>query len=220
MTAALVSALTPTLSARGFGWEDDHEWFRRRVGGVQHMLQLLSVDHSPYVHIEPQLMVRHDLVESIFHRTSGYLPEFQADTPTVGGDLHELVPGAPTRFEIGPDGDVSEAARWLSGAIGRFEEYWARMSDLCEIDRALNEHPDRYSPNRPMAWLRGATGLIVAWLVERPDYARLEVAYHRLLTIDNSGFYLDAFTALAEDLSTHTPGELRTGLDRGDTHDA
>jgi hypothetical protein len=206
---ALVAALLPTMAARGFGWQARHEWFRRRVGGVQHVLQLLSVDHPPAVDIEPQLMVRHDLVERIFHRTSGYPPENQPDTPTVGGDLHQLVAGAPTRFVLVADGDARAAAQWLTGALPRLEEYWARFSALPEIDRDLNDDPRRHPPNRPLPWLRCSTGLIVARLVQRPDYDQLEAEYRRQLAIDNNGFYLGRFAALADDLRRHTPAQLR-----------
>jgi hypothetical protein len=208
------------MSARGFGWQARQEWFRRRVGGVQHVLQLLSVDHPPVVDIEPQLMVRHDLVEAIFHRTSGYPPATRADTPTVGGDLHRLVPGAPGRFELGPDGEVGDAAAWLAGALPRLEEYWARFSDLAEVDRELNADPDRTTPNRPLPWLRCSTGLIAARLAGRPGYDELEAAYRRQLAVDNGGFYLGRFTALAEDLRRHTPAQLRAADARGAIPDA
>jgi len=207
--SALVAALRPTMSARGFGWQERHEWFRRRAGGVQHILQLVSVDHPPVVDIEPQLMVRHDLVERIFHRTSGYPPQNQPDTPTVGGDLHELVAGAPKRFVLGVDGDVHAAAQWLTDALPRLEEYWARFSALAEIDRDLNDDPRRPPPNRPLPWLRCSTGLTVARLVQRSDYDQLEAEYRRQLAIDNNGFYLGPFNALAADLRRHTPAQLR-----------
>jgi hypothetical protein len=205
----LVAALQPAMSQRGLHWRGRDDWFFRRVDGVQHRVQLLSVDHPPAVDVEPQLMVRHDLVERIFHRTSGYSAGTQADTPTVGGDLHALVPGTPGRLEIGPDGDVTAAVDQLTAALPEIERYWARYSDLPEIDRDLNEDRHRPAANRPLPWLRCSTGLIVARLVGRGDYDACENDYRQLLATNNAGFYLGRFEALAADLRLHTPAELR-----------
>lgn len=208
----LLAALTPAMSARGFRWRGSDEWFHRRVDGVEHRLQLLSVDRPPTVDIEPQLMVRHDLVERIFHRTSGYPPDARDDTPTVGGDLHALVPGTPQRLEIRPDGDVRAAAARLTDALPAIERYWLRFSDLAEVDRDLNDDRRRPAANRPLPWLRCSTGLVAARLVGRPDYDGCEADYRRLLAVDNDGFYLGRFEALAADLRRHTPAELRAAV--------
>ncbi|HEX7500673.1 MAG TPA: DUF1295 domain-containing protein, partial [Polyangia bacterium] len=89
-----------------------------------------------------------------------YPPGAQGDTPTVGGDLHALVLGAPQRLVIGPDGDVSEAADRLAAALPGIERYWTRFSDLAEVDRDLNDDRQRPAPNRPFPWLRCSTALI------------------------------------------------------------
>ncbi|MDH6125482.1 hypothetical protein [Kitasatospora sp. GP82] len=211
VTRDLVSALAPVLEARGFVWSPRRSAFRRRTDGVQHLLQLVFVDYAPVVEVGIELAVRHDAVESVFHRTSGIDKRYQAGTSTIGGDFAEVTGIPSARIEIAPPGDVGEAVRRLISTVEPAERYFARFSDLAEVDRELNSHPECRTPNRPMPWLRCSTGLIVARLVGRPDYGLLLAAYREQMATVNDSFYLARFTRLARDLVDNPPKALPGG---------
>jgi hypothetical protein len=211
VTRKVIDALTPAFEERGFRWEKKHGWFRRRSGGIHHMFYVLFADYAPScIVINADVGVRHDNVERIFHRTSGFDPNFHAGTPTVGGKFANVMAGAPGRMDIGPEGDVSvsAAAARLANAIDLAETYFTRFSSLVEIDQELNSHPELHSPNRVLPWFRCSAGLIVAKLVGRDNYDRLVVEYQKQLAADNGGFYLRWFSELVRDLDSHTVAEL------------
>ncbi|GGA39973.1 hypothetical protein GCM10010981_31540 [Dyella nitratireducens] len=52
------------------------------------------------------------------------------------------------------------------------------------------------------AWFRCSTGIIVAKLVERPNYEDLVSFHTGMMTKDNKGFYMKRFEALANSLKT------------------
>jgi hypothetical protein len=195
----IVAALTPPLASRGFMWRAAQERFVRKGGaGVTHAWHVLITETVPYARLDVHLALRLDAVEEIFHRTSGYERKYQARTPTMGGALGMIANEPRIPILLHKAGGLQGAVDILLSPtmLNFYEEWYARFSQLAEIDRELNADPRRETPNRPMPWLRCATGIIVASLVGRPDYEVLADAYSEILRAFSNGFYLPRFEAL------------------------
>lgn len=200
--------LQPAFQTRGFTLDAHKNWFRRERGEVVHIYQLVFLDYLPIVEISPELAVRHELVEAIFHKTSGFAPAYRRDTPTVGGALAEISGDASYRLSVQTQGDISFAASKLLSTLDLAEAYFTRFSSLEAIDRELNDQPGRETPNRPMPWYRCSTGLIVARLVQRANYGELLKIYEEQMKAFSGGFYWSRFESLAQYLRTHSLDDL------------
>jgi hypothetical protein len=188
----------------------DGRYTRPRPHGTD--IYYLIVNRYPgVIVVVPDVAVRHEVVERIFHRTSGFQPAHQRTTPTIGGQLAELTRDPSYEVEIGPDDapeELHRAERNLRASVAEAERYWARYADLHEVDHALNDHPEQDTPHRVMPWLRCSTGLIVARLLQRPDYDELAHSYREQMRLWSDGFYLPRFQALMDYLAVRTPEQL------------
>jgi hypothetical protein len=203
--AGIVAALSPELEERGFRFHARSSRFiRKPTTGCAHALHLLFSESAPYVRLDVHLSVRLDAVERIFHRTSGYEKKHQATTNTMGGALDAITGNRQLRMLLEPNHEREQTRAQLLGApmLDFYDQWFARFSDLANIDRELNDDPLRETPNRPMPWLRCTTGIIVAWMRQRSDYERVLDAYRGVLRTLNNGFYLPRFETLVADLAT------------------
>jgi hypothetical protein len=183
---------------------------RARPDGAD-LYYLVVEESSGHVTVAPDVAVRHELVEGIFHRFSGSSPQAQPTTPTIGGRLAETTGDERYSAEIHADDTAEElhkAVRDLRASVTEAERYWERYADLHEVDHALNDHPAEPTPHRPLPWLRCATGVIVARLVGRPDYERVVRVHHGQMRLWSDGFYLPRFEALVAYLAGRTPEQL------------
>ena len=88
----LLEVLKPRMERYGFRVQKSKERFARRVTTGNWWFVL---DFTVYecLHVKPAIGLRVDIVEDVFHRTSGFERRYQADTPTlslsvqnIGGD--------------------------------------------------------------------------------------------------------------------------------------
>ncbi len=116
-----------------------------------------------------------DLVEDVFHTTSGFENRDQSETPTLLLYLRNLV-GDPAKFEytIQDLADVVTVAAQLQRDLVEIVlPYFESHSNFAEIDAALNEDPEGGCGHYPSNYLRCAYGLIVAQKARRSNYAEL-----------------------------------------------
>jgi hypothetical protein len=202
--AAVVEALSPALSERGFRFHaPSWRFVRKPAKGLTHALHLLFTESDPFLRVDVHISERIDRVEDIFHRTSGYEKKYQAATPTMGGAL-DAITDRPELKMLLDEKRGPERARSLVVSppmLEFYEDWFQRFSDLANIDRELNDDPARETPNRPMPWLRCSTGIIVARLTHRPDYQQLAEADTAMLREFSNGFYLPRFERLLADLA-------------------
>ncbi len=201
MKIELLTALQPRMDKSGFKLQKSKERFAKRVesGAWWFVLDFTVYEN---LHVKPVIGLRVDAVENIFHRTSGFESKYQSDTPTLSLSVQGLV-GDPSKFEYvlrGHDDVSGVAAQIEADFIGIVWPYLERHSELSEIDRTLNEHPEEECVHYSMDYLRCAHGVIVAQMVGRPKYSELVETYHRKLALISNGFYLPKFEALMADL--------------------
>ena len=202
---ALFESLRRQLSGEGFELNAPRDKFLRRHDGISDSFQLACKDAKPGYRVQPNVGVRIDRGEEIFHRTSGFDREFQDNTSTMGAPVGALV-GANARdceFLLESDSEIPDVTGKL---VKVFRDvalpYYAKWKSLQAIDADLNADPARRTPHRGLAWFRCSTGLIVAKLEGRPDYESLADIYSDIMTKDNKGFYLKRFEALRASLES------------------
>jgi hypothetical protein len=206
---ALFESVGERLVGASFKLNAIKDSFVRRRNGVADIFQLVCKDAKPGWRIQPNVAVRLEQVEEIFHRTSGFEPQYQKDTPTMGGSVGHFLKGSgrACEFLLTSNSDVAPVAEQVTRVFEEFAiPYFERWASLTAIDAELNDKPLEPTLQRSLAWFRCSTGIIVAKLVGRSDYEQLAKLYSDVMARDNKGFYLKRFQALLKSLEAIEPG--------------
>jgi len=209
LKAAIFATISPELMRHGFSLKRAKDRFVRQRDGVTDLFQLVCLDGKPGYRIQPHVGVRIEQVESIFHQTSGFESRHQKDTPTMGNSIGILQSGdsRSCEFLLESESQIALIAEKITDVFCKFAlPYFERWESLIVIDAELNGKPVERTHQRPLAWQRCSTGLIVAKLVGRPDYSQLSALYTEIMAQDNKGFYLKRFQALVKSLETVEAG--------------
>lgn len=202
----LLESVGAGLKPFGFKLVKSKKRYLRKVDGRTELFQLSVLDGDPGYRILPSVGVRFEEVETIFHRTSGFEPEYQKDTPTIGIDVGRVYGKEGNEFRLQ---DASDLPGVVSGLTSKFRDvaqpYFMSYGDLGAVDAAVNDAPQTACIHRAVPWLRCSTGLIVAKLVGRKNYDALASIYRGMLQHDSKGFYLPQFEALIRDLEASAP---------------
>jgi hypothetical protein len=207
---ALFESVRQRLAGDGFELKAARDKFVRQHAGFSDSFQLACKDAKPGYRIQPNVGVRIDLIEDIFHQTSGFDREFQDNTSTMGAPVGALLGGSARDCEF-----LLESESWIPDVTEKIIDvfrtvglpYYDKWKSLPAIDAELNGDPARRTLHRGLAWFRCSTGLIVAKLVGRRDYATLADIYTEIMTQDNKGFYLKRFQALKQSLNSVEPSQ-------------
>jgi hypothetical protein len=206
---AVLSSLSPELVKCGFSFKLKNNLFIRRRGEVTDQFQLVWLDAKPGYRIQPNVGVRIEQVEDIFHQTSGFESKYQKDTPTMGNSIGIFLTGdsRDCEFLLESKSEADSTAEKIAGVFREFAlPYFERWGSLTAIDAELNNKRGERTHQRVGAWFRCSTGIIVAKLVGRPDYEQLAAFYAEIMTQDNKGFYLKRFQALVKSLESVESG--------------
>src|SRR6185503_14968724 len=127
--------------------------FERRAGdGVFHRFFLVCTYGGPLgFRVRPEVAVRIDRVEDIYHRVSGMAAKYHRGTSTMGTAVGELIGGGSRAGEFRLL-DVTDLTGAAAGIISLFRShavpYFERWSSLQNIDSELNGEPWRRSLHR------------------------------------------------------------------------
>jgi hypothetical protein len=205
LKTAMFESLVAPLRGHGFTLRASRDQFVRRHDDVTDIFQLTCLDGKPGLRVQPGVAVRFDLVEEIFHRTSGFEVKHQKDTPTIGSKVGNILSGSnrTCEFQIESRAHLQRATEGVLSVFLEFAlPYFEKYSSLQAVDAELNTRPTERTPNRIAPWLRCATGVIVAKLTGRTDYDELVRVYTDVMKHSDRGFYLARFQALVESLKS------------------
>lgn len=200
---AIFESIAAPLKRDGFELKVSKNTFIRKQDDGLDIFMLVCRDGKPGLRVQPEMGRRIHHVEQIFHKTSGFEPKFQKDTPTVGGAVGEIVynHGRDCEFLVELESEVSSTSEQILKIFYTFAlPYFEKYKSLTAIDAELNDKPTERTPNRAATWLRCATGVIVAKLTGRPDYEQLAKIYTDVMRRVGGGFYLERFLALVKSL--------------------
>jgi hypothetical protein len=209
LKAVIFATTSPELMKSGFSLKLAKDRFVRKRGEVTDLFQLVCLDGRPGYRIQPNVGVRIERVENIFHQTSGFESKYQKDTLTTGNSIGIYLTGdsRSCEFFLGSQSEIPAIAEKLIAVFRDFAlPYFERWGTLAAIDAELNDKPSERTHHRPLAWERCSTGVITAKLVGRSDYDRLVTFYTQVMTENNKGFYLKRFQALLKTLESVEPG--------------
>lgn len=205
LKTALFDALCRQLAKYDFTFKAKVDNFVRQHDGTLEIFQITCLDGKPGYRIQPGVAVRIEQVENIFHQTSGFESKHQKDTPTMGSSVGILLTGdsRSCEFLLETESEVQSITKKIMDVFHDFAlPYFERWGSLTAIDAELNDKPTERTLHRALAWFRCSTGIIVAKLLDRPDYDQLAAYYTEVMTQDNNGFYLKRFQALLESLES------------------
>lgn len=215
MRRALFDVLVPRFAALGFRWEAGRDRFVREHAETTDLFPLICTDAKPGWWVQQVVAIRIEMVEQIFHQTSGFGGQDQTGTATLGASVGTILGGKNLdgRLLLEREDQVEPVATEIMATFSNVAlPYYARWSSLRAIDAELNDDPTVRSPHRggPPLW-RCSTGIIVAKLVGRSDYDALAAYYTDVMTRVSNGFYLKQYLALLESLRSVEPA---SGLSR------
>jgi len=206
---AVFNCLCPELAKHGFSLKVAKSRFIRQRGEVTDIFQLVCLDGKPGYRIQPNTGVRIERVEEIFHQTSGFESKHQKDTATMGNSVGIFLTGdsRSCEFLLVKESEVASVAEKIANVFRGFAlPYFEQWGSLATIDTELNDKPGERTHQRPLAWERCATGIIVAKLIGRSDYEQLVSFYTDVMTQNSKGFYLKFFQALLKSLESIEAG--------------
>ena len=199
----VLDALRPELEPLGFKLVKSKQCFTSGAGDLIDRFKIVILTDSLGYRLCPSVGIRFELVESIFHRTSGYCLEYQKDTSTLGVDLFAVYGKPGYQLRLRDKSDIhSVSSRLMEIFRDRAAPYFVEYSTLDAVDSAVNGRPYERCVHRVMPILRCSTGAIVAKLVGRKDYDHLISIYRAALQKFAKGFYLPRFELLLADLAT------------------
>ena len=204
----LFHLLGPDLIADGFKLLVSKDRFEKKSGDINALFQLVCLNGKPGYRIQPNVGIRIERVEKIFHQTSGFESKFQKDTATMGGSIGMFLhrDRRACEFLLKAESEIVPVAEEVARAFRDFAvPYYDRWGSLAAIDGELNDKPTEPSLHRSMPWFRCSTGIIVAKLRGRLGYDQLAALYTETMAADNKGFYLQRFQALLKSLELIEP---------------
>jgi hypothetical protein len=209
LKTALFESVHAAFKSSGFTFHASSDAFRRRHHGTVDIFQLVCLDGKPGWRVQPNVGVRVNRVEEIFHQKSGFEEKCQKGTPTIGSGVGNLLSGDNLACEFRLDlyGDITTVSERVVHVFHDFAvPYFQRFGCLSAIDSELNDAPSARTPQRAVPWLRCSTGAIVAKLTGSPDYDRLVHIYTDIMKCANGGFYLERFESLLRALDSIQAG--------------
>lgn len=210
----LLGILKPQMSKRGYRFSTVDDLFLQAEGDFTYQWQCRFTSGSYCVEVEPEMGIRSEIVERIFHQTSTFLPKYQSGTSTIGSSLANIERADLKLYTsvIATDEDLQIAALKL---LALFDDkalpFFRHYGNLQAIDHLLNDRPYEHTPLCAYGISRETRGLIVARLVGRSNYSELEAYYRSRILKLNGGFFVTQFEALVSSLAA-----LGKGI--GDTH--
>ena len=205
----LCDFLSSQMSCEGFKFAASKLMFVRKheSTGITDRFQLVFLDAKPGWEIRPDVGMRFDRVEEIFHRTSGFERQYQKGTSTIGNSVGEYTSnrGSACEFRLESHDEVVPVAEKILEVFRRFAlPYFEKYASLRVIDAELNDRPTERTPHR-LTIFRCPTGLIVAKLSGRPNYRQLVEIYTEIMSREDRGFYLKRFQDLVKSLESVEP---------------
>ena len=177
---AFFARLSARLALDGFRLNKSLERYLRSEASVEFQFwTLTSISAQGTLIIDPGVGIRHNAVEDIYHRCSGVAAKWQKHSPTYSIDLWRWVARekglADSALQgsfvqnVGSVETAESAAETLFAAYKQWGiAYFERYRKLAELDRLFNGSTEVAVYG--LAARNICTGLVIASLVERPDF--------------------------------------------------
>lgn len=158
----------------------------------------------------PDVGIRFESVERIFHVTSGFSPKDSPNTATLGASCWQLLGCAneqECQYSIRDVSEVSGCVEWLASIFRQCAAgYYLVFGTIEAAEQAVNSSPHEECIHRRWPWLRCSTGMILAKFVSSLQYDHLKDVYSETMRHFAGGFYYGRFEALLKNLREFPTG--------------
>ena len=197
----IIVAVAREIASDGFEFDVTSSCFVRQVGVFRHVFQVAFMEKYGRLVCKPDVGVRSDRIEEIFHRTSEFSDVDAINTSTIGVSVKLLSRSSDYDVSVAGAGDVDQAVRTLLRAFRSIAvPYFDEFGSLEGIDRALNSNPAERCVHMVNERARCSKGLIAAKLLDRPDYEQLLQLYNARVLRAGEMTYKKYFLPLVDDL--------------------
>lgn len=202
----LLINLAALLKPYGFTLIRRMDWFVRK--GKTSLIYRLDFyggyDRDKGYIVSPSLAIRIDEIEDIYHKVSGFEPQFQKDTPTIWPTIKDLQ-RAKDGYEYELD-SVEDKTPVVEKLFSIFKDiglpFLEKNSSIAAIDKLLNSNPENENSIFDTPVPRFYRGVIVAKLAKRENYEQIVETYRKYLSQVN-GYHLDNYEKLIKILNSN-----------------
>jgi hypothetical protein len=202
-TEAIIEAFAEELQPLGFSYVADTKWFSRFEGHYEYIFDLGENEKADWVRLLPDVAIRVGPAEAFFSRTSANGQEYSRTCITLGQDFMGLAKARkPMEWIVKDEKSMHHAVKQIMKNFHKLAvPFFERYGNLEELDRALNTRPGSLDYELGgVPTHRASYGLIIAKLLDRPDFDYLADMFDRQLAFVSDGFYLKWFRPLVQDL--------------------
>ncbi|RKZ45144.1 MAG: hypothetical protein DRR16_29390 [Candidatus Parabeggiatoa sp. nov. 3] len=169
---SVLNQLDEIFQAQDFQLIKSTEWFAKQNQANRLIYDLVFLDKFQGYQVLPEVGVRNELIENIFHKISGLEKRYQKDSFSVVNSIKDQSTNRNGRYDLYGDCDIDDVVQKLKTLFyDHALAYFDKFSQIENIDQALNDNLD--SPKRTFLLGNCSRGLIVAQLLGRKDYAEL-----------------------------------------------
>jgi hypothetical protein len=172
---------------------------KSKVGWYKYQIVFLIKDEG--WELKPSLLLRIDVIEDIFHETSGFEEKYRKGTPTIGTSIEDYQSdGKRYRYHLNEEDQINAISQELYLLFHRIAlPFFERYNSLEKIDEAINSNFKDTALTGDI--FKGSKGLIVAKLIGSGNYKELEEIYFNYYRELSGGFYLPNYKRLMEHLA-------------------
>jgi hypothetical protein len=202
----LLRAVEEGLKDSKFTLSKSQAEFIRRSNEGWDKYQLMFLNRNEGWEINPAMLIRKNIVEDIFHCTSGFEKKYQKGTPTIGSSIENYLGerNGNYRFELAEESQIGVIAQKI---IALFKEvalpFFSKYNTIESLDLVINENIADVELTG--AIFKGSKGIILAKLTDRNNYKYLVEIYTKYYENFSDGFYLLRFKNLLEALAVGRP---------------
>lgn len=201
LTESIIQAVARELAPDGFWFDAVPSCFVKQEGDIRFLFQIAMAAEHERLTCTPDVGVRSERIEDVFHRTSEFSPTDALNTATLGVNLKLLTRSSKYDVVVSSAEDVHDAIQKLVQAFREVAiPYFSQFGSLKGIDAALNGSPSEQCVHMINERARCSKGLIVAKLLHRPEYAELQQIYKERVAKSGRITYERYFVPLMNDL--------------------
>ena len=201
LAESIILTVANAIAPDGFAFDIASSAFVKQDGDIRFMFQVALAERHGVLACTPDVGIRSERVEQVFHRTSEFSDADAQNTSTLGVNVKLLTRSSSYDVSVANSGEIEDAAEKLLRAFREVAvPYFVEFGSLKGIDSALNSDPSERCVHMINERARCSKGLIVAKLLEREDYQTLRDTYDRKVSSAGEMTYKKYFLPLVDDL--------------------
>ncbi len=198
LKSELLKGLNVKLKDFGFKLNKSSGEFTKKNKDGWYKYQIVFLNRNGGWELKPSLLLRFDIVEDIFHKTSGFEERYKKGTPTIGTSIEDYqTDNNNYRFYLTDENQIDAIEQNLFLLFKKIAlPFYEKFNSLEKVDKALNNDLEDTSLTGDI--FKGSKSLIVAKLIGRDNYKELEDFYLQYYKEFANGFYFPDFKKLTK----------------------